>query len=226
MTRTRRTSPDESESVGVRTRLLKASYELFTERGYRATTTKEIAARAGVAEPTLFRHFGSKVDVFDAAVLEPLKAYLARWSRSWVDVSGRVGLAEMATQLVEGLYPVIRRDRNLFIELMAARNDPLSDLYPAAVEISGQLRDGLRMVHDAGFAVTDRYGLWGEDMPATIGAVASMVIGAALFDDWAYPAGKRVPGRERMIREMSTLIIDGTTHRSPRSNESKPGNTR
>lgn len=200
---------------GVRPRLLKASHELFTERGYRATTTKEIAARAGVAEPTLFRHFGSKVDLFDAAILAPLKTYIARWSQTWVDVSANATLAEMASELTEGLYTVIRRDREIFIELMAARSDPHHDLHQAAVEIGAQLRQGLRAVHDAAFAVADRYRLAGDDMPATIGAVASMIIGAALFDDWAYPANKRVPGRNRMIREISTLIIDGTTHRSP-----------
>ncbi|MGV0792952.1 TetR/AcrR family transcriptional regulator [Mycolicibacterium sp. XJ1819] len=211
-----RMAPESAPSGdGVRARLLKASHELFTERGYRGTTTKEIAARAGVAEPTLFRHFGSKVDVFDASVLAPLKAYIDQWSQTWVDASGSATLAEMAGELVEGLYTVIRRDRHIFIELMAARSDPLSDLHPAAVEIGSQLREGLRAVHDAAFGVADRYRLAGDDMPATIGAVASMIIGSALFDDWAYPANKRVPGRNRMIREISTLIIDGTTHRAP-----------
>jgi len=34
--------------------------ELFAERGYEATTTAEIAARAGVTERTFFRHFPDK----------------------------------------------------------------------------------------------------------------------------------------------------------------------
>lgn len=203
------------EGDGVRARLLKASHELFTERGYRSTTTKEIAARADVAEPTLFRHFGSKVEVFEAAVLIPLKTYIAQWSKSWVDFSEAAAIEDMAATLVEGLYTVIRQDRRIFVELMAARYDPLSDLYPAAVDVSLQMRKGLRAVHDAAFPVADRYGLPADDKPATIGAVASMIIGSALFEDWAYPANIRVPGRTRMISEISTLIVDGTTHRAP-----------
>jgi AcrR family transcriptional regulator len=40
--------------------------ELFAERGYEATTTAEIAARAGVTERTFFRHFPDKRDaLFD-----------------------------------------------------------------------------------------------------------------------------------------------------------------
>jgi AcrR family transcriptional regulator len=43
-----------------RRRLQQAALELFRERGYEATTTAEIAARAGVTERTFFRHFPDK----------------------------------------------------------------------------------------------------------------------------------------------------------------------
>lgn len=43
-----------------RRRLQQAALELFQERGYDATTTAEIAARAGVTERTFFRHFPDK----------------------------------------------------------------------------------------------------------------------------------------------------------------------
>ncbi|BBZ15646.1 TetR/AcrR family transcriptional regulator [Mycobacterium branderi] len=203
----------EPERDGVRARLLKAAHELFTEKGYRATTTKEIAVRAGVAELSLFRHFGSKVEIFEASILTPVKTYIDQWCRSWVDFSSEATLDEMADNLVEGLYTLIRQDRRIFQELVAARSDPLSDLYPSAVAVSGELRKGLRAVHDASLVIAQKHGLPADDKPATIGAVASMIIGSVLLEDWAYPANKRVPGRTRMIRELSTLIVDGTTHR-------------
>ena len=40
--------------------ILAAAADLFAERGYRGTTTRAIAQRAGVNEVTLFRRFGSK----------------------------------------------------------------------------------------------------------------------------------------------------------------------
>ncbi|MBS0409497.1 MAG: TetR family transcriptional regulator [Proteobacteria bacterium] len=43
-----------------RRRLQQAALDLFLERGYEATTTAEIAARAGVTERTFFRHFPDK----------------------------------------------------------------------------------------------------------------------------------------------------------------------
>jgi AcrR family transcriptional regulator len=43
-----------------RRRLRQAALELFRERGYDATTTAQIAAKAGVTERTFFRHFPDK----------------------------------------------------------------------------------------------------------------------------------------------------------------------
>jgi len=64
-----------------RRRLQQAALELFRERGYEATTTAEIAARAGVTERTFFRHFPDKrealfdgEDAFRAALADGVLA--------------------------------------------------------------------------------------------------------------------------------------------------------
>jgi len=46
-----------------RKRLREAAIELYLERGYDATTTAQIAERAGVTERTYFRHFPDKREV-------------------------------------------------------------------------------------------------------------------------------------------------------------------
>lgn len=46
-----------------RERLERAALELFTERGYDATTVAEIADRAGLTKSTFFRHFADKREV-------------------------------------------------------------------------------------------------------------------------------------------------------------------
>ena len=46
-------------------RILDAALELISERGYNGTTTREIAKEAGVTEITLFRHFGTKENLFE-----------------------------------------------------------------------------------------------------------------------------------------------------------------
>ncbi len=51
---------DTATEEDTRTRILKAALQLFARKGYDATTTKDLAAAAGVAEGTLFRHFTNK----------------------------------------------------------------------------------------------------------------------------------------------------------------------
>jgi TetR/AcrR family transcriptional regulator, repressor of fatR-cypB operon len=63
-------SPPKRDGAATRQRLLRAGLELFTTVGFRATTTPEIAARAGVAEGTIYRHFSGKEDLLIAAYHE------------------------------------------------------------------------------------------------------------------------------------------------------------
>jgi AcrR family transcriptional regulator len=54
------------KSTDTREKLLKATMELVSEKGYLGATTREIARQAGVTELTLFRHFGSKERLFES----------------------------------------------------------------------------------------------------------------------------------------------------------------
>ena len=67
-----RTSPRRRprDARATRTRLVRAALELFTGQGFRATTTPEIAQRAGVAEATIYRHFPGKNALLNAACVE------------------------------------------------------------------------------------------------------------------------------------------------------------
>lgn len=48
--------------------LFETAVQVFAERGYDSATTREIAARAGVNEVTLFRRYGSKSDLIRLAL--------------------------------------------------------------------------------------------------------------------------------------------------------------
>jgi AcrR family transcriptional regulator len=52
-----------------RHQILAVAVRLFSERGFRGTTTKEIAHAAGVSEAMVFRHFATKEELY-AAILE------------------------------------------------------------------------------------------------------------------------------------------------------------
>lgn len=48
-------------------KIIDAAIVLFSQKGYTAVTTKEIAKEAGVSEMTLFRHFENKHNLFERA---------------------------------------------------------------------------------------------------------------------------------------------------------------
>lgn len=60
----------------LRTRLLDAAADLFGERGVAATTTAQIAARAGVTAAMVHYHFRSRASLLDAFAAERLLPFL------------------------------------------------------------------------------------------------------------------------------------------------------
>ena len=49
-----------------RLQILEVAVSLFSKRGFRGTTTKEIAQAAGVSEAMVFRHFATKEELYTA----------------------------------------------------------------------------------------------------------------------------------------------------------------
>ena len=49
-----------------REQILQTAVNLFSQRGFKGTTTKEIASAAGVSEAMVFRHFENKDDLYGA----------------------------------------------------------------------------------------------------------------------------------------------------------------
>ena len=65
--------PRRKDAIATRARLIRAALELFTADGYRGTTTLDIAAKAGTAEATIYRHFTGKEALFNEAYREGLR---------------------------------------------------------------------------------------------------------------------------------------------------------
>lgn len=49
-----------------RLQILKEAVRLFSENGFRGTTTKQIAAASGISEAMVFRHFANKEELYTA----------------------------------------------------------------------------------------------------------------------------------------------------------------
>ena len=51
--------------------IVETAVRLFAEKGFRGTTTRELASAAGVTEPVLYQHFATKSELY-SAILEAL----------------------------------------------------------------------------------------------------------------------------------------------------------
>lgn len=81
--------------------ILDTACKLFAEKGYRGTTTRELAAAAGVTEPVLYEHFRTKGDLYSAIIenmaqsgIEILSALSTRFRDSEDDHAFFYALAE------------------------------------------------------------------------------------------------------------------------------------
>ena len=95
-----------------RLQILAVAVSLFSQKGFRGTTTKEIAQAAGVSEAMVFRHFATKQELYSAILDHKACA------------SGRFDPAEMAAD------PIERKDDCAVFESLALgalnhhENDP------------------------------------------------------------------------------------------------------
>jgi AcrR family transcriptional regulator len=62
----RRSRPARMPAENRRRQIVAVAADLFSQKGFRGTTTKEIADRAGVSEAIIFRHFATKDDLYRA----------------------------------------------------------------------------------------------------------------------------------------------------------------
>lgn len=115
--------------------ILDAARGLFADSGYRATTIRAVAARAGVDPALVHHYFGSKDDLFLAALSMPVDP---RSKVAHVFVGGTEGAAERLLETVLGVWDSDETRR------------PLVALVRSSLSERGHtlLREGfLRLVH-------------------------------------------------------------------------------
>jgi AcrR family transcriptional regulator len=182
---------------------LNAAREEFDANGFAATTTKDIADRAGVRENLLFTNFGSKVALFDAAVVDPFSNIINDYVLSWERRSGSSSPEERIAALIDGLYDLVKQHRRLFATALAQRLDGGRSEDDDLLDRLGQRLHHLLDIDALGSDYPDM------DVVAAMGAFAGSVIGAALLDDLLYPRGTRTPSRARLKLELSRTLLDG-----------------
>ena len=172
-TRGSHTSPKES--------IRKAAAELFAEKGYAATSTREICERAEITKPVLYYHFGSKEELYESLVQDCFNEYQRELRRA--SHRGRT-TRERLLEVLLAMFSFSRRNHNEyriavrmviapergtppidFIEMSRADECLLADILREGVrnrEIRGNPQQIAEAICGIAFAMTMGYFLRGD----------------------------------------------------------------
>lgn len=93
--------------------ILKAARAVFVESGLSGARTKVIADLAGTSEAILYRHFSSKEDLFEAAILEPVEGLVAEMTAAAMSMSRLGGREERLKASYDVSAEVLTRMREV-----------------------------------------------------------------------------------------------------------------
>jgi TetR/AcrR family transcriptional regulator len=194
--------------------LLDAALDLFVEKGFAATRSEEVAARAGVSKGTLFLYFPSKEELFKAVVRENMSGRFAEWQEEFAAFEGST--AEMIRYCLRVWWERIGATRASGITklmISEARNFPeLATFYQQEV-----IRPGMDLVRrilqrgvDRGeFAPMDvEYGVYALVAPMIFLIMMKHSLGACAPQDYPLDA-------QRYVETMADLLVNGLCTRAP-----------
>jgi AcrR family transcriptional regulator len=191
--------------------ILAAAHDVFSEHGYERATTREIAERAGVAEPLLFRYFGSKATLFNEVVFGPMRAFMLEWEKFDAKAGDEYDAEALAKRFAGGLYDLLRANRGLMVTFFATQvfePEVLAEPgdVPTFLEVIGLMDratekrtpthkpPGRRTKVTAKTRVHERINV-------------GSVIAAALFDDLLFAAMPTRPTRNQVVNELARIAV-------------------
>ena len=105
--------PKQQRSIDKKERIIKAAYELFSEKGYHSTVTSDIAKRAGVSTGIVYGYFADKRDI----LFYVLKIYIRETATPVMDyfttVTQKVSLEEMFDNIITLTQSIHQKSANL-----------------------------------------------------------------------------------------------------------------
>ncbi|WP_437585838.1 TetR/AcrR family transcriptional regulator [Sorangium sp. So ce1000] len=177
--------PVRADARRNRARILEAAEAVFAEQGASAST-EAVAARAGVAIGTVFRHFPTKPELLKAVVMNLLDRLIAEADAMVGDPDAVAALFEFCARVME----IGAQNRAVFARLAETGvqvrvGDALTRLRPAVDLL-------LERAKDAGTVRDDL-------LPAELVALLAAICQEAMTDEWSEPF------RQRAL----TILFDG-----------------
>jgi AcrR family transcriptional regulator len=190
------------KAADTKQRILEAGLQVFSARGYRGGTTREIAARAGVAEVTLFRHFSTKEKLFQE-ILGSF-SFLPTLRRMLPELEGK-GYRESLLIIALRFFEFLTERKNLvrIIHAEIYRSDRINRIFSDFInEALGTLAAHFR-------AMRQRAGLRDFRPESAARALMGMLIANFILEEFL---GGRKTRRERarFVEELVDIFVNGT----------------
>lgn len=177
----------------VRDNIRAVATELFAEKGYAATTTREICQRAGITKPVLYYYFGSKEQLFRELILD-----CCNESRKQLLLASRRGRTapEKLIEVLAADFEETRRTpalARMFIRMLFApeKGSPAIDYAELGMEwirlMAGIVREGVRR----------------GELRGRPNEIAEVLMGASMI----YTMGYLLLGEPRLDRRLAHRIV-------------------
>jgi AcrR family transcriptional regulator len=146
------------ETSEVARHIARVAARLFAEKGYDATSVREIVEAAGVAKPTVYYHFGSKEGLAQAVLSVPLSELAKTLGGIVAGVSDPI---ECLVQVLEAQFAFCREDPDrarfhLALFFGPPGSELAGQLEPCKAELTGWAEAAVRRLVDAGILARDR----------------------------------------------------------------------
>jgi AcrR family transcriptional regulator len=138
-------STERKSSAERREEILDAALAVFAEQGLHASSTEEVARRAGISQPYVFRLFGTKKQLFKAVIARCFRQTLELFQRAAEGKRGEDALHAMGAaydELLRGDRTYLRAQMQAYAacedeELCAVVRDGFGDLVAYVERVSG-----------------------------------------------------------------------------------------
>jgi TetR/AcrR family transcriptional regulator len=188
-----------------RTQLLQIALNVFSRKGFNGTTTKEIAAEAGVTEAVIFRHFPTKQALYQAVLDSGIGCIdFEKWlerAKSCMQNNDDEGLFKnIASAIIDSYRSEARLERVLLFAALEGHEQGLAHHRSFAIPIFELLRDYIVRRQSEGALAGYRPG-------AILAAIAGMAQRYAIYSQlFGFPVDV---SDEEAVESFTQILMNG-----------------